>query len=186
MRSERIASLSRYVIADALNPAITSSVQWFERTLDDSANKRLSVPEGFLACDGILDLVVNVVDGLVVYPKVITKHLMAELPFMATENIMMDAVKAGGDRQELHERIRTLSMQAGRRVKEEGLDNNLLELIAADPAFGMSLEDLEKTMEPARYIGCAPHQVERYLNEVIRPILEANKDVLGVEAQINV
>ena len=129
---------------------------------------------------------VIVTDGLKVYPKVIEKRLRSELPFMATENIMMDAVKAGGDRQELHERIRTLSMQAGRRVKEEGLDNNLLELIAADPAFGMSLEDLEKTMEPSRYIGCAPHQVERYLNEVIRPILDANRELLGVEAQINV
>ena len=138
MRSERIASLSRYVLCDALNPAITSSCQWFERTLDDSANKRLSIPEGFLAIDGILDLCLNVTDGLKVYPKVIEKHLMAELPFMATENIMMDAVKAGGDRQELHERIRQLSMEAGRNVKEKGLDNNLLELIAADPAFGLS------------------------------------------------
>lgn len=139
MRSERIASLSRYVMVDAMNPAITSATQWFERTLDDSANKRLSVPEGFLAIDGILDLCLNVVDGLVVYPKVIEKRLMSELPFMATENIMMDAVKAGGDRQELHERIRELSMEAGRNVKEKGLDNNLLELIAADPAFNLSL-----------------------------------------------
>jgi adenylosuccinate lyase len=186
MRSERICSLARYVMADVLNPAVTAGTQWFERTLDDSANKRISVPEGFLAVDGILDLCLNVTDGLKVYPKVIEKHLRSELPFMATENIMMDAVKAGGDRQELHERIRTLSMQAGRRVKEEGLENNLLELIAADPAFGMTLEDLEKSMEPSRYIGCAPHQVERYLSEVIRPILDANKDVLGVEAQINV
>ena len=143
MRSERIASLSRYVMVDALNPAITSATQWFERTLDDSANKRLSVPEGFLAIDGILDLCLNVVDGLVVYPKVIEKHMMAELPFMATENIMMDAVKAGGDRQELHERIRELSMEAGRNVKVEGKDNNLLELIAADPAFNLTLEELQ-------------------------------------------
>ena len=141
MRSERIASLSRYVMIDALNPAITSATQWFERTLDDSANKRLSVPEGFLAIDGILDLCLNVVDGLVVYPKVIEKRLMAELPFMATENIMMDAVKAGGDRQELHERIRELSMEAGRNVKVEGKDNNLLELIAADPAFNLTLDE---------------------------------------------
>ena len=146
MRSERIASLSRYVMIDALNPAITSATQWFERTLDDSANKRLSVPEGFLAIDGILDLCLNVVDGLVVYPKVIEKRLMAELPFMATENIMMDAVKAGGDRQELHERIRELSMEAGRNVKVEGKDNNLLELIAADPAFNLTLDELKKTM----------------------------------------
>ncbi|MDO4614828.1 MAG: adenylosuccinate lyase [Lachnospiraceae bacterium] len=186
MRSERIASLSRYVIADALNPAITSSVQWFERTLDDSANKRLSVPEGFLATDGILDLVANVVDGLVVYPKVIRKHMLAELPFMATENIMMDAVKAGGDRQELHERIRTLSMQAGRTVKEEGKDNNLLELIAADPTFRLSLEDLEKSMDPSKYVGRAPQQVENYLRDVVGPVLEANKDVLGWKAEINV
>ena len=150
MRSERIASLARYVIVDALNPAITSATQWFERTLDDSANKRLSVPEGFLAIDGILDLCLNVVDGLVVYPKVIEKHLMAELPFMATENIMMDAVKAGGDRQELHERIRELSMEAGKNVKEKGLDNNLLELIAADPSFNLSLDELKKAMDPTR------------------------------------
>ena len=141
MRSERIASLSRYVITDALNPAITSSVQWFERTLDDSANKRLSIPEGFLAIDGILDLCMNVVDGLVVYPKVILKHMMAELPFMATENIMMDAVKAGGDRQELHERIRELSMIAGKHVKEEGRDNDLLDLIAADEMFHLTKEE---------------------------------------------
>ncbi len=150
MRSERIASLSRYVMIDALNPAITSATQWFERTLDDSANKRLSVPEGFLATDGILDLCLNVVDGLVVYPKVIEKRLMSELPFMATENIMMDAVKAGGDRQELHERIRELSMEAGRNVKVEGKENNLLELIAADAAFNLSLEDLQKTLDPAK------------------------------------
>ena len=144
MRSERIASLSRFVMVDAMNPAITSATQWFERTLDDSANKRLSVPEGFLAIDGILDLCLNVVDGLVVYPKVIEKRLRSELPFMATENIMMDAVKAGGDRQELHERIRELSMEAGKTVKVEGKDNNLLELIAADPAFNLTLEELEK------------------------------------------
>ena len=175
MRSERIASLSRYVMVDALNPAITSATQWFERTLDDSANKRLSVPEGFLAIDGILDLCLNVVDGLVVYPKVIEKHLMSELPFMATENIMMDAVKAGGDRQELHERIRELSMEAGRTVKVEGKENNLLELIAADPAFNLSLEDLKKTMDPARYVGRAPLQVDNFLKNVVDPVLDANK-----------
>ena len=186
MRSERIASLSRYVIVDALNPAITSATQWFERTLDDSANKRLSIPEGFLAIDGILDLCLNVVDGLVVYPKVIEKHLMAELPFMATENIMMDAVKAGGDRQELHERIRELSMEAGRNVKENGRENNLLELIAADPAFGLSLEDLKKTMEPSRYVGRAPEQVEAFLSQVAGPILEEYRDLLGEKAEINV
>ena len=186
MRSERIASLSRYVMVDALNPAITSATQWFERTLDDSANKRLSVPEGFLAIDGILDLYLNVVDGLVVYPKVIEKHMMAELPFMATENIMMDAVKAGGDRQELHEKIRTLSMEAGKNVKEKGLDNNLLELIAADPAFNLSLDDLKAAMKPERYTGRAKEQVDEFLAEVIQPILDANKEDLGVKAEINV
>ena len=186
MRSERIASLSRYVMIDALNPTITSATQWFERTLDDSANKRLSVPEGFLAIDGILDLCLNVVDGLVVYPKVIEKRLMSELPFMATENIMMDAVKAGGDRQELHERIRELSMEAGRNVKEKGLDNNLLDLIAADPAFNLNEEELKKTMDPAKYVGRAPIQVTNYLNQVIRPLLERNKELLGVKAEINV
>ena len=186
MRSERIASLARYVMIDALNPAITSATQWFERTLDDSANKRLSVPEGFLAIDGILDLCMNVVDGLVVYPKVIEKRLMSELPFMATENIMMDAVKAGGDRQELHERIRELSMEAGKNVKEKGLDNNLLELIAADPAFKLSLEDLKAAMESSRYTGRAKEQVEMFLSEVVYPVLEVNKDLLGMTAEINV
>ena len=186
MRSERIASLSRYVIVDALNPAITSATQWFERTLDDSANKRLSIPEGFLAIDGILDLCLNVVDGLVVYPEVIRKHMMAELPFMATENIMMDAVKAGGDRQELHERIRTLSMQAGKTVKEEGKDNNLLELIAADEAFGLTLEELKESMDAAKYVGRSTRQVEVFLRDVINPILDDNKELLGVKAEINV
>ena len=186
MRSERIASLSRYVIVDPLNPATPSPPQWFERTLDDSANKRLSIPEGFLAIDGILDLCLNVVDGLVVYPKVIRKHMMAELPFMATENIMMDAVKAGGDRQELHERIRELSMEAGKNVKVNGEENNLLELIAADPAFGLSLEDLKKTMEPSRYVGRAPEQVDAFLGQVVKPILEKYSDILGEKAEINV
>ena len=186
MRSERIASLSRFVMVDAMNPAITSATQWFERTLDDSANKRLSVPEGFLAIDGILDLCLNVVDGLVVYPKVIEKRLMAELPFMATENIMMDAVKAGGDRQELHERIRELSMEAGRNVKAEGRDNNLLELIAADPAFNLTLEELQKTMDPSKYTGRAKEQVDAVLSKVIRPILEENKELLGMTAEITV
>ena len=186
MRSERIASLSRYVMIDALNPAITSATQWFERTLDDSANKRLSVPEGFLAVDGILDLCLNVVDGLEVYPKVIEKRLRSELPFMATENIMMDAVKAGGDRQELHERIRTLSMEAGKNVKEEGKDNNLLELIAADPAFHMTIEELESCMEPSRYVGRSEIQVTAFLQDVVNPVLEENKELLGMEAVISV
>ena len=186
MRSERIASLSRYVMIDALNPAITSATQWFERTLDDSANKRLSVPEGFLAIDGILDLCLNVVDGLVVYPKVIEKRLMSELPFMATENIMMDAVKAGGDRQELHERIRELSMEAGKNVKVEGKDNNLLDLIAADPAFNLTLEDLQKSMDPSRYTGRAKEQTEAFIANVVQPVLDAHKDLLGVKVEINV
>ena len=186
MRSERIAALSRYVMIDALNPAITSATQWFERTLDDSANKRLSVPEGFLAIDGILDLCLNVVDGLVVYPKVIEKRLMSELPFMATENIMMDAVKAGGDRQELHERIRELSMEAGKNVKVEGKDNNLLELIAADPAFNLTLEDLQKSMDPSRYTGRAKEQTEAFIANVVQPVLDAHKDLLGVKVEINV
>ena len=186
MRSERIASLANYVMSDMMNPMLVASTQWFERTLDDSANKRLSIPEGFLAVDGILDLYLNVVDGLVVYPKVIEKHLMAELPFMATENIMMDAVKAGGDRQELHERIRELSMEAGRHVKAEGKENDLLELIAADPGFNLTLEELKKAMDPSRYVGRAPEQVDEFLEEVIRPILEANRELLGVKAEINV
>ncbi|MBE5969420.1 MAG: adenylosuccinate lyase [Lachnospiraceae bacterium] len=186
MRSERIASLSNYVILDALNPALVAATQWFERTLDDSANKRLSIPEGFLAIDGILDLCINVTDGLVVYPKVIEKRLRSELPFMATENIMMDAVKDGGDRQELHEVIRTLSMEAGKAVKEEGKDNNLLELIAANENFNYSCEELEAKMNPADYTGCASMQVERFLNEVIKPIQDANKDILGLNSEINV
>ncbi len=186
MRSERIASLSRYVMIDALNPAITSATQWFERTLDDSANKRLSIPEGFLAVDGILDLCLNVVDGLVVYEKVITKHLLAELPFMATENIMMDAVKNGGNRQELHEKIRTLSMEAGKNVKVEGKENNLLELIAADPEFNLTIEQLQEAMEPIKYVGRAPIQVDNFLDNSVSPILDANKAELGMQAEITV
>ncbi|MGN0415534.1 MAG: adenylosuccinate lyase [Agathobacter sp.] len=186
MRSERIASLSRYVMVDALNPAITSATQWFERTLDDSANKRLSVPEGFLAIDGILDLCLNVVDGLVVYPKVIYKHFMAEIPFMATENIMMDAVKQGGNRQELHEKIRKLSMEAGKTVKEEGKDNNLVDLIAADPAFGLTKEQIEANLKPELYVGRAPRQVEVFLRDVVRPVLDKYQGELGVKAEINV
>ena len=186
MRSERIASLSRYVMIDALNPAITSATQWFERTLDDSANKRLSVPEGFLAIDGILDLCLNVVDGLVVYPKVIEKRLMSELPFMATENIMMDAVKAGGDRQELHERIRQHSMAAGRVVKEEGKENDLLERIAADSAFGMTMEQLQAIMKPENFVGRSPEQTVEFITEYVQPVLDENKDILGMKAEINV
>ena len=186
MRSERIASLSRYVMADVTNTMFTSACQWFERTLDDSANKRISIPEGFLATDGILDLMLNVVDGLVVYDKVIEKRLMSELPFMATENIMMDAVKAGGDRQELHEKIRKLSMEAGENVKKKGKENNLLELIAQDPAFHLSLEELEAAMQPSRYIGRAVEQVDKFLKQVVSPILSENKELLGVTAEIKV
>ena len=186
MRSERITSLARYVMVDVLNPAITAGTQWFERTLDDSANKRISIAEGFLAIDGILDLCMNVVDGLVVYPKVIEKRLRSELPFMATENIMMDAVKAGGDRQELHERIRELSMEAGRRVKEEGADNQLMALIAQDEMFHLDEAALEASLEPSKYVGCSAHQVERFLNDVIRPLLKENEADLGMKAEINV
>ena len=186
MRSERIGSLARYVIVDALNPAITASTQWFERTLDDSANKRISVPEAFLATDAILSLYINVVDGLVVYDKVITKQFMAEIPFMASENIMMDAVKKGGDRQELHEKIRQYSMEAGRNVKVEGKDNNLAELIAADPSFGLTLDEINAAMKPINFVGRSPEQVTDFLNDVVYPILERNKELLGIEVEINV
>ena len=186
MRCERITALSRYVMIDSLNPAFTAATQWFERTLDDSANKRISIPEGFLAVDGILDLYLNIVDGMVVYEKVIHKHLMAELPFMATENIMMDAVKEGGDRQELHEKIRQLSMEAGRNVKVNGLDNNLLDLIAADDTFHLTKEQLQQCMNPERYTGRSKEQVEDFLAEVINPILAKNKEDLGMTAEINV
>ena len=186
MRSERIASLSRYVMIDALNPAITSATQWFERTLDDSANKRLSIPEGFLAIDGVLDLCLNVVDGLVVNEKVIEKHMLSELPFMATENIMMDAVKNGGNRQELHEIIRTLSMEAGATVKKEGKENNLLELIADSADFDLTLEELQGYMVPANYVGRSVEQVDKFLNTVVNPVLKANADILGAKAEIKV
>ena len=186
MRSERIASLARYVMVDALNPAITAAVQWFERTLDDSANKRISIPEAFLAVDGILSLYLNVVDGLVVYPKVIHQRLMKELPFMATENIMMDAVKRGGNRQELHERIRVHSMEAGRQVKVEGMENDLLERIAADETFGVTLDELKDILDPAKYVGRSPEQVTEFLEECVNPLLEQYKDELGVTVEINV
>ena len=186
MRSERMASLSRYVISDALNPAITASTQWFERTLDDSANKRISISEAFLAVDSILELYLNIADGLVVYPKVIEARLLSELPFMATEIILMDAVKAGGDRQELHEKIRQHSMAAGKRVKEEGAANDLLERIAADPAFGMNMEQLTALMDPINFVGCAVQQTEEFLANEVQPILDANRDILGMNADINV
>ena len=189
MRSERMASLANYLMSDSMNPQITAATQWFERTLDDSANRRISVSEAFLAADSILQLYINISDGLVVYPKVIEAHLMAELPFMASENIMMDAVKAGGDRQELHERIRELSMEAGRVVKEEGKPNDLLDRIAADPMFtslGVTKESLASVLDPADYVGRAPEQVTEYLRDVVKPVLDANSDVLGESAEINV
>ncbi len=186
MRSERISSLARYVIVDALNPAITASTQWFERTLDDSANKRISIAEAFLAVDAILEIYINIADGMVVYPKVINARIMSELPFMATENIMMQAVKNGGDRQELHEKIRQLSMEAGRNVKVNGGKNNLIELIIADGSFNLDAEELESILKPENYVGRAPEQTEEYIASVIAPILEANKDILGMKANLNV
>lgn len=186
MRSERISSLARYVITDALNPAITAATQWFERTLDDSANKRISVPEAFLAVDSILNLYLNVVDGLVVYPKVIEQRLSKELPFMATENIMMQAVKKGGDRQELHERIRVHSMAAARVVKEEGLENDLIDRIAADPIFGMTKEEILSILKPGNFVGRSAGQVEDFLAGTIAPILEKYHDSIGVKAEISV
>lgn len=179
MRSERICSLARYVMVDALNPAVTASTQWFERTLDDSANKRISVPEAFLAVDAILNIYENVVSGLVVHEKVIEKHILEELPFMASENIMMDAVKRGGDRQALHERIRVLSQEAGRNVKEFGLSNNLIELIAADPMFGMNREALTAHLEPSRYIGRCPEQVTEFLEGSVKPVLARHAEALS-------
>ncbi len=186
MRSERIAALSNFVISGVMNPAITASTQWFERTLDDSANKRLSVSESFLAADGVLEIYMNITSGLVVYPKVINARLMSELPFMATENIMMDAVKAGGDRQVLHEKIREHSMAAGKRVKEEGAENDLLDRIAADPAFNMTKDQLLALMKPENFTGCAESQTERFLAECVRPVIDANKDVLGMHGEVNV
>ena len=187
MRSERICALARYVIADSMNPAMTSSLQWFERTLDDSANKRIAVSEAFLAVDAILNLYENVASNLVVHEKVIEKHIMEELPFMATENILMDAVKRGGDRQALHERIRTHSLAAGSRVKDEGKDNDLLERIAADPAFGLSKEEVLRHLNPSDYIGCCPHQVERFLAEYVQPVLDRYPHALeGTGAEIKV
>ncbi len=186
MRCERIAALANYVISDTMNPAMTASTQWFERTLDDSANRRLSVSEGFLSTDGILEICINVTAGLVVYPKVVEAHLMAELPFMATENIMMDAVKAGGDRQELHEKIRVHSMAAGKVVKEEGRPNDLLDRIAADPAFNLSRETLDGMLDPKKYVGRAPEQTSEYINNVVNPLLSEYSDLLGISAELNV
>lgn len=185
MRSERISSLARYVIVDALNPAITASTQWFERTLDDSANKRISIPEAFLAVDAILNIYINIADGMVVYPKVIEKHIQEELPFMATENIMMEAVKRGGDRQEIHERIRVHSMEAAKKVKQEGKSNDLIERIAADPAFKINLDELKSVLKPENYIGRAPQQVEEFIREYVKPVLDKNRvDEINVELKV--
>ena len=186
MRSERVTSIARYVMVDLLNPAFTAGTQWFERTLDDSANKRVAVAEAFLGVDSILCLMENICDGLVVYPKVVRQRVMNELPFMATENIMMSAVKKGGDRQELHERLRQHSIAAGRTVKEEGLKNDLMERVCGDPAFGLTLEEGMALLRPENFTGRAPQQVEEYLEEVIEPILEANRGLLGDKAEIQV
>ena len=186
MRSERVTSIARYVMVDLLNPAFTAGTQWFERTLDDSANKRVAVAEAFLGVDSILCLMENICDGLVVYPKVVRQRVMNELPFMATENIMMSAVKKGGDRQELHERLRQHSIAAGRTVKEEGLKNDLMERVCGDPAFGLTLEEGMALLRPENFTGRAPQQVEEYLGEVIEPILEANRALLGDKAEIQV
>jgi adenylosuccinate lyase len=186
MRCERITALSRYVMADLLNPAFTAATQWFERTLDDSANKRIAVAEAFLAADAMLNLMLNVCDGLVVYPNVIRKRIMAELPFMASENIMMRAVKNGGDRQELHERIRAHSVEAAKAVKEHGLENDLLERLAADPAFGLDSAELDEIMRPELYTGLAGKQVEDYLENVVRPLLKDNGGDIHFKSEINV
>jgi len=186
MRSERISSLARYVIVDALNPAITAANQWFERTLDDSANKRISVPEAFLAVDAILNIYMNVADGLVVYPKVINQRIMSELPFMATENIMMDAVKRGGDRQELHEQIRVHSIAAAKVVKEEGLPNDLISRIVGDSTFGMTEEEINKILKPENFIGRSSQQVTDFLRDCVMPIINSNKNDIGVQVEINV
>ena len=186
MRSERIASLSDYVMADALNPAIVASTQWFERTLDDSANKRISVPEAFLAVDAILNIYENVASGLVVHEKVIERHVMEELPFMATENIMMDAVKRGGNRQELHEALRGHSMAAADVVKKEGGENDLVKRIAADPIFQITEEEIRSVLKPENYTGRAPEQVEEFLRGFVRPVLEKNKELLGEHVELSV
>jgi adenylosuccinate lyase len=186
MRTERMSSLARYVLCDALNPAITAATQWFERTLDDSANKRLAIPEAFLAVDAILEIYLNVTSGLVVYPKVIHSRLMNELPFMATETILMEGVKRGGDRQELHEKVRVLSMEAAKEVKQEGKPNDLIERIIADGSFNMSSEELYSILKPENFIGCAAMQVDDFLQEVVNPILERYNDVLGRQGEVRV
>lgn len=186
MRSERICALARYVMVDTLNPAFTAATQWFERTLDDSANKRISVAEGFLAVDSILNIMINVCDGLVVYPKVIEQRVMRELPFMATENIMMSAVKKGGNRQQLHEKLRVHALAAAKRVKEEGLENDMIDRVCADPAFQITKEELAGVLKPIHYVGRSVEQTEEFIRDVIGPILEKNKDILGEKVQLSV
>ena len=186
MRSERMGALARYVIVDALNPAITASTQWFERTLDDSANKRIAVAEAFLALDGVLNLYINIAENMVVYDKVIESHVNQELPFMATENIMMESVKKGGDRQELHERIRVHSMDAAQRVKGEGLNNDLIERIINDPSFNLSKEEIIAIIDPVKFVGRAPSQVVEFIDEYVNPIIEANKDAASLSSDITV
>ena len=186
MRSERITSLARYVMVDSLNPAFTSATQWFERTLDDSANKRIAVAEAFLAVDSILNIMLNVCDGLVVYPKVVEQRVMKELPFMATENIMMSAVKKGGDRQQLHEKLRVHSIAAAKRVKEEGLENDLIDRVCADPDFQMKREEIDAILQPIHFVGRSVEQVEEYIGGIIRPLLDANREILGERAELSV
>ena len=186
MRSERICALARYVMVDVLNPAFTAGTQWFERTLDDSANKRVAVAEAFLATDAILNIMLNVCDGIVVYPKVVHARVMAELPFMATENIMMSAVKKGGDRQELHEKLRLHSIAAAKVVKEEGGKNDLIERVCADPAFGLQRAEIEAILNPEAFTGRAAQQVEEFLADCITPVLQENKALLGAKGELTV
>ncbi|MDD5921262.1 MAG: adenylosuccinate lyase, partial [Oscillospiraceae bacterium] len=186
MRSERICALARYVMTDTLNPAFTAATQWFERTLDDSANKRISIAEGFLAVDSILNIMINVCDGLVVYPKVIEQRVMRELPFMATENIMMNAVKKGGDRQQLHEKLRVHAQAAAKRVKEEGMENDMIDRVCEDPAFQITKEELAGVLKPIHYVGRSVEQTEEFIHDVIQPVLEKNKEVLGEKVQLSV
>ena len=186
MRCERICALARYLMIDVLNPAMTAGTQWFERTLDDSANKRIAMAEGFLAADAILNILLNVSDGLVVYPKVVRSRVMAELPFMASENIMMKAVKKGGDRQELHERLREHAVAAAAVVKQEGQPNDMIARVEADPAFGLTREEIESELQPEAFTGRAPQQVEEYLDSYIRPLLAANPDDIGLTAELSV
>ena len=186
MRCERICALSRYLMVDVLNPSFTTGTQWFERTLDDSANKRVAMAEGFLATDAILNIMLNVTDGIVVYPQVIRSRLMAELPFMASENIMMQAVEKGGNRQELHERLRQHAIAAGKQVKEEGLPNDMVDRVAADPAFGLTKEEITAGLVPENFVGRAPQQVEEFIAHILKPIFDTNPDAVEQHANLSV